>query len=88
MVFACLPSGLSVADLSGRRQRVELFGSAAHSCRCFWKASTGAESSEHGRLKSRCDDNDDSPLFMHILWMHSELIDGILRAWIASRCLI
>ena len=33
-------------------------------------------------------DTRDSPLFMRLLWMHSDVIDGILCAWMQLSCRI
>jgi hypothetical protein len=32
-------------------------------------------------------DDDDSPVFMRVLLLHSDRIDGILIAWFPLRCL-
>jgi transposase len=37
--------------LCGRRRRVEPFASVARSCRCCWRASTGAVQSERSRCR-------------------------------------
>jgi len=51
---------------SGRRPRVELFISVAHSYRCFWKVSIGAELNARGHQKSRSDDHHDSSVLMRV----------------------
>ena len=58
---------MSVADSSGRRQSVEPCTLVVRNFRCFWKASTGAESNVRGRQKSRSDDYRDSPVLMRVV---------------------
>src|ERR1700722_6451388 len=65
-VSVCLPSVSSAVDSSGRRPRVELFISVAHSYLCFWKASSGGESNARGHQKSRSDDHHDSSVLMQV----------------------
>jgi hypothetical protein len=53
--FVCLPSVWSEDDSSGRRLPKEQFVCLVRSCRCSWKASTGAGRRGLGRHRSQCE---------------------------------